>query len=73
MRPVNLSGRGFNFKYYTSERFNQYNDDVYNFCYDMGYKIVGEGDDRRVVIVQSSEMVRLNGPAFEPPKSDGLR
>lgn len=63
MRTTDLSGRGFNYKFYTSERFNKYNDDVYNFCYDMGYKVVEEGDDRKVVIVRNSDVVRLSGPA----------
>lgn len=72
MKPLDLSGRGFNFKFYTSERFNLYNDDVYDFCYDMGYKIIGEGEERRVVIVRNTEMVRLSGPAFAPPKTDSL-
>jgi predicted nucleic acid-binding Zn ribbon protein len=72
MRVRDLSGRGFNFKYFTSERLNDYNDDVYYFCYDMGYKFVTVNDEQKVVIVQNEQMVRLTGPAFPVTETDRL-
>ncbi|MBB5395138.1 DUF2116 family Zn-ribbon domain-containing protein [Mucilaginibacter sp. AK015] len=72
MRVRDLSGRGFNFKYFTSERLNEYNDDVYYFCYDMGYKFVTINDEQKVVIVQNEQMVRLTGPAFQAAEADRL-
>ena len=67
MRVRDLSGRGFNFKYFTSERPNGYNEDVYFFCYDMGYKFITVADEQKVVIIQNKDMVRLSGPAFQLP------
>lgn len=62
MRVRDLNGRGFNFKYFTSERVNDQDGEVYYFCYDVGYKMVK--DDTWAVLVQNDAMVRLNGPAY---------
>lgn len=63
MRVRDLSGRNYNFKYFTSERANDQDEDiVYFFCYDIGYKVIEDG--AKVLIVQNSNMVRLNGPAY---------
>jgi predicted nucleic acid-binding Zn ribbon protein len=61
MRVRDLSGRNYNFKFFTAERVNDQDEEVYYFCYDVGYKLVEDGD--KVIIVQSDNMVRLNGPA----------
>ena len=73
MKVRDLSGRKFSFKFFTSERINDGDQDVYYFCYDMGYKYVEE--DRKVVIVQSSKEVKLTGEAyrFEQSETDSLR
>jgi len=61
MRRRDLELRGFNFMFFTSERPNEQDGNVYYFCYDVGYKLVR--DDTQVVIVQNDGMVRLSGPA----------
>jgi hypothetical protein len=72
MKVRDLSGRNFNFKFFTSERVNDGDQEPYYFCYDIGYKYVE--DDRKVVIVQSSKEVKLTGQAyrFEQTGSDSL-
>jgi YHS domain-containing protein len=62
MRVRDLGGRGFNFKFSTSERVNDTDGEVYYFCYDRGYKLVD--DETRVIIVRDDNMVRLTGPAY---------
>jgi hypothetical protein len=61
MRVRDLIGRGYNFKYHTAERVNDQDDKVYHFCYDVGYKVVADGE--KVILVQNDHMVRLSGPA----------
>lgn len=69
MKVSELNGRNFNFKFFTSERVNELNGEVYYFCYDEGYKYVES--ETKVIIVQNDQMVRLSGPAF-PAKADRL-
>ncbi|MFI5161948.1 MAG: hypothetical protein ACHQHN_11760 [Sphingobacteriales bacterium] len=62
MRARDFIGRGYNPKYFTAERINDHDEEVYRFCYDIGYKVVEDGE--KVVIVQNDNMVRLSGPAY---------
>jgi len=62
MRVRDLNGRGFNFKFFTSERINDQDGEVYYFCYDVGYKTVR--DDVWAVLIQNDNMARLSGPAY---------
>lgn len=53
MEMRDLMGRGFNFKFFTSEAPTQ-NGDIYRFCFDRGYKQTPDGF---VIIVQRDREV----------------
>lgn len=53
MEMRDLMGRGFNFKFFTSEAPTQ-NGDIYRFCFDRGYKQTPDGF---VIIVQREREV----------------
>ena len=70
MKVSDLDRRNFNFKFFTSERVNEQDGDVYYFCYDVGFKLVKE--ETWAIVVKNENMARLSGPAIQLPKADGL-
>ena len=72
IRTRDLQGRRFSFKFFTSQRVNDGNQEVYNFCYNLGYKMTR--DEQWVVIVRNDKEAQLSGAVYrlQVTENDGL-